>query len=155
MKSVSNLPICNFGNFQFWQLVILATCNFGNLQFWQLAILATCNFGNLQFWQLAILATCNFGNMQIQQFSILTTFSFDNFQFWLFSSKIFELIQEEQQQQQQHIDCMDLAIKKIIFVTKKVARVWLKNVTLNSTNFCFDLEILILEGNTYSYLPTQ
>ena len=35
------------------------------------------------------------------------------FQFWLFSSKIFELIQ--QQQQQQHIDCMDLAIKNITF----------------------------------------
>ena len=62
----------------------------------------------MQFWQLAILATCNFGNMHFWQLSILTTFSFDNFQFWLFSSKIFELIQ----QQQQHIDCMDLAIKK-------------------------------------------
>ena len=41
---------------------------------------------------------------------ILTTFSFDNFQFWLFSSKIFESIKE--QQQQQYSDCMDLAIKK-------------------------------------------
>ena len=64
----------------------MATCNFGNFQFWQLAILATCNFGNLQFWQLTI-----------WQLSILTTFSFDNFQFWLFSSKIFELIQQQEE----------------------------------------------------------
>ena len=83
-------------------LSTLATCNFGNFQFWQLANLATCNFGNLQFWQLII-----------WQFSILTTFSFDNFQFWLFSSKIFELIQEQQEaEEEEHIDCMDLAIKK-------------------------------------------
>ena len=62
-----------------------------------LSNLATYFFGNFQFWQLAILTTFNPNN-----------FHFDNFQFWLLSSKIFELIQ---QQQQQHIDCMDLAIK--------------------------------------------
>ena len=103
------LAIVFFGNFQFWQL-----------QFWQLSILTLFDFGNLaififhnsgtfgnfQFCQLSIVATSNFDNFQFWQLSILTTFSFDNFQFRLFSSKIFEWVQE------QHINYMDLESKK-------------------------------------------
>ena len=61
LKSLSTLP-----SFQF---LILAISNFGNFQFWQLSILATFNFGNLQFWQLSILATFNFNNFQFRIFA--------------------------------------------------------------------------------------
>ena len=45
MKSLSTLATCNFGNFQFWQLAILATYN-----------LTIFNPNNFQFWQFSILA---------------------------------------------------------------------------------------------------
>ena len=66
-------------------------------QFWQLSILATSilatfNFGNLQFWQLSIL-----------KFSVLTIFNLGYFQAKFLNGS---------QQEQQHINCMDLAIKK-------------------------------------------
>ena len=48
----------SLGNLAIWQLVF----NFGNFQNWELSILATFNFGNFQFWQLLILATFNFVN---------------------------------------------------------------------------------------------
>jgi hypothetical protein len=48
---LGNLATC----FQLWKLSKLGTFNFGNFQFWQLlilafSILATFNFGNFQFW---------------------------------------------------------------------------------------------------------
>ena len=48
--------------------------------------LATFNFGNFQFWQLSVLTIFNFGYFQATFLSL--------------------------EQQEQHIDCMDLAIKK-------------------------------------------
>ena len=60
------------------------------------SILATLNFGNLQFRQLSI-----------SKLSVLTIFNLGYFQ-----AKFLDGFQEQEQQQEQHIDCMDLAIKK-------------------------------------------
>ena len=110
-----------FGNFQFWQISILATFqskqlsiftifNFDNFQFWQFSILAIYKLINFHFWQFWQYKLSNFqlGNFQFWQFwqlSILTTFSFGYFQAEFLNGV------QDQQEQQEHINCMDLVIK--------------------------------------------
>ena len=89
--------------------------------------MAILNFGNFQFnsSKELIFNKKYWNHFQLCQLSIFPTFNLDNFQFWLFSIKIFELIQ----QQQQHINCMDLAIKNRIWYTC--------NSTFRETNINF------------------
>ena len=66
-----------------------------SLQLSNLTILQLFNFGN-------------FGNFQMWQLSVLTIFSFGYFQATFLNGV---------QEQEQHINCMDLAIKKYSHVT--------------------------------------
>ena len=59
-------------------------CNFGNFQFWQL------QFWQLQFWQLSILTIFNLGYFQAKN------------------------LNGAQEEQEQHINCIDLAVKKLV-----------------------------------------
>ena len=71
-----------FSNLQLGNLARNAelTFNFGNFQNWELSILATFNFGNFQFNSsklliyVQILATFNFGNFQFNSAKIHTNF---------------------------------------------------------------------------------